>query len=165
MKGGVLIAILNNPRDFRILVEQSWYRIPVASAEKWLKRRWPPRWLAFYQTKAFKAEAYSVRYYAKVREIRAVTRRDLFPGEPPSPKQEKHYYQILLAPLETLPQPIFSRRWRRIVFIPSTWQKFRAAAEINDLYDESPLEDRLWAEFKRLGIDAERQEQVSLKGG
>ena len=25
-----------------------------------------------------------------------------------------------------------------------------SAAEINDLYDESPLEDRLWAELKRL---------------
>jgi len=37
------------------------------------------------------------------------------------------------------------------------------AVEINDLYDESPLEDRLWAEFKRLEISAERQEFVSVK--
>jgi hypothetical protein len=34
------------------------------------------------------------------------------------------------------------------------------AVEINDLYDESPLEDRLWAEMKRLQIHAERQEFV-----
>ena len=37
------------------------------------------------------------------------------------------------------------------------------AVEINDLYDESPLEDRLWAEFKRLKISAERQEFVQVE--
>ena len=36
------------------------------------------------------------------------------------------------------------------------------AVEINDLYDESPLEDRLWAEFKGLRISAERQEFVQV---
>jgi hypothetical protein len=35
--------------------------------------------------------------------------------------------------------------------------------EINDLYDESPLEDRLWVEFKRVEIGAERQEFVEVK--
>jgi len=163
MKGQVLVAIINNSVDFRILCEQSWYRIPVSSVEKWLKQRWPPRWLAFYQTKAFKDEAYAVRYYAKVRKICKVHRSDLFPGEPPSPKQNKVYYQVLLEPLQSLPQPIFSRRWRRIVFISTTFEKFQNAVEINDLYDESPLEDRLWAEFKRLQIQAERQELVTAK--
>ena len=163
MKGEVLIAILNNERDFRVLCEQSWYRIPVTSVEKWLKRRWPPQWLAFYQTKVFKDEAYAVRYYAEVRDIRRVHRRDLFPNESASnPKQHKTYYQLLLGPLQTLPQPICSRRWRRITFIPSTWEKFKSALEINDLYDESPLEDRLWTEFKHLQIHAERQEQVTV---
>lgn len=37
------------------------------------------------------------------------------------------------------------------------------AIEINDLYDESPLEDRLWAEFKRHNISAERQEFITVK--
>jgi hypothetical protein len=36
------------------------------------------------------------------------------------------------------------------------------ALEINDLYDESPLEDRLWAEFKRLQISAERHRHGGL---
>ena len=68
------------------------------------------------------------------------------------------------SPLQRLPQPIFSRRRRLIVFIPTTWRKFVNAAEINDLYDESPLEDRLWAELKRLNISAERQEFMPAKG-
>jgi very-short-patch-repair endonuclease len=46
---------------------------------------------------------------------------------------------------------------RRIVFIPTTWQKFSHAVEINDPFDESSLQDRLWAELKRLQITAERQ--------
>jgi len=61
-----------------------------------------------------------------------------------------------------LPRPIPSRRWRRIVFIPTTWHKFVQATEINDLYDESPLEDRLWAELKRRQISAERQALIQV---
>ena len=162
MKGEVLIAILNNQADFRILCEKSWYRIPTRSVEKWLANCWPPQWVAFYQTKVFLDEAYAVRYYAGVREICEVHRRELFPDEASSHKQDKQYYQLLLEPLQTLTLPIFSRRRRRIVFIPSTWEKFKSAMEINDLYHESPLEDRLWAEFKYFQIQAERQELVTI---
>jgi very-short-patch-repair endonuclease len=49
-----------------------------------------------------------------------------------------------------------------LVFIPTTWEKFTQAVEINGLYDESPLEDRLWAEFKRLQISAERQYYLQI---
>jgi very-short-patch-repair endonuclease len=160
--GEVLIALLNEPRDFHIVQEHNWYRIPVASAAKRLKNRWPPRWLAFYQTKIFEDEAYSVRYYAEVRNIRRVTRRDLFPSEPEGTKSDRVYHQLILGPLQTLSMPIFSRRWRRIIFIPTTWNKFIGATEINDLYDDSPLEDHLWAALKRRNIPAERQEYVTI---
>lgn len=160
--GEVLIAIINNQQDFRILCEQLWYRIPVSSVEKLLRRRWPPQWIAFYQTKIFNDEAYSVRYYAQVKDIRKVHRCDLFPDELPNYKSRKIYYQLLLGPLQALSKPIFSRRRRRIVFIATTWEKFRNAIELNDLYDESPLENRLWAEFKRLQVSAERQEMVMV---
>jgi hypothetical protein len=42
-KGELLVSILNNNRDFQILCEKMWYRIPVDSAEKWLRHRWPPK--------------------------------------------------------------------------------------------------------------------------
>ncbi len=48
-------------------------------------------------------------------------------------------------------------RKRLFVFIPITWAKFDQAVGINDLYDDSPLEDRLWAQLKRQKIAAERQ--------
>jgi hypothetical protein len=156
-RGEVLVAIMNNLLDFAIARDQHWYRIPVRSVERWLKARWPPRWLAFYQTKVFGDEAYAVNYYARVLDIRQVSRWQLFPNEPHDEKGKRRYYQLLLSPLQQLSRPILSRHWRRIVFIPTTWHKFVNAVEINDLYDESPLEDRLWAELKRLEIEAERQ--------
>lgn len=162
-RGQVLVAILNNNLDFNVARDQHWYRIPVSSVEKWLKNRWPPQWLAFYQTKIFGQEAYSVNYYAQVLHIREVHRGLLFPDQPLDERSNRRYYQLFLEPLQRLPKPILSPRLRRIVFIPTTAEKFFAASEINDLYDESPLEDRLWAEFKRLHIHAERQERVEVK--
>ncbi len=164
MRGEVLVAIMNNRLDFNIAHNQHWYRIPVSSVEKFLKRRWPPQWLAFYQTKIFGQQAHAVHYYAQVIDIQKVYRWQLFPDEPHNAKSNRQYYKLILQPLQLLPQPIFSRRLRRIVFIPTTVEKFFNAVEINDLYDESPLEDRLWARFKQLDIYAERQELVSVNG-
>lgn len=162
-RGEVLVAIMNNLLDFAIARDQHWYRIPVRSVENRLKTCWPPQWLAFYQTKVFGSEAHAVKYYARVLDIRQVSRWQLFPNEPRDEKGRKRYYQLILSPLQRLPYPILSRRWRYIVFIPTTWHKFMNAVEINDLYDESPLEDRLWAELKRLEIAAERQYFVKAK--
>ena len=162
--GEVLVAIMNNPLDFAVARDRHWYRIPVSSAEKWLKGRWPPRWIAFYQTKIFGQEAFAINYYSQVIAVREVYRWQLFPDQPRDEKAGRRYYQLLLGPLQRLPESIVSRRRRRIVFIPTTWRRFIGAREINDLYDESPLEERLWLELKRRGIPAERQEFVRLNG-
>lgn len=162
--GSLLVAILNEPRDFHFARDEQWYRIPVASVERFLRGRWPPRRLAFYQTKIFAEERYSVRYYADVLDVRRATRQELFPNEPAGEKSDRHYYRLELAPLQLRPDPIFSRRARRITFIPSTWDKFAAALEINDLYHGSPLEDRLWAALQRRRIPAEREEYLTAGG-
>ncbi len=158
----VLVAILNNVRDFEIARDSHWYRIPLGSVEKWLTRSWPPRWLAFYQTKVFRRESHAVTYFAEVHEVRQVRRGQLFPDQTQDRRRNEPYFQLLLGQLQRLPQPIFSRRFRRIIFIQTTWEKLKTAVEINDLFDESPLEDRLWAAFKRLKIAAERQEYIEL---
>lgn len=162
-RGQVLVAIMNNLLDFNLAQDEHWYRIPVRGTRKRLKERWPPRWLAFYQTKAFGPERYAINYYAPVRRIRVVRRRQLLPEDPGHPRAKEMYHKIEIGPLQRLPQPITSRRWRRIVFIPTTWEKFISAVEINDLFDESPLEDRLWVEFRRHDIDAERQLFLQVK--
>jgi len=160
-RGQVLVAIVNHVRDFDIARQEHWYRIPVASQHRRLRDRWPPKWLAFYQTKVFGAEAYAVRYYARVIDIRKVRRCDLFPDDS-GPKSQKPYYQLCIDELQTLARPVFSRRWRRIVFIPTTWTKLANADEINDLYDGSPLEDKLWAALKCWDIPATRQKWVRI---
>jgi len=152
-RGEVLVAVMNAPSDFAILQSQGWYRIPVGTAPK----RWPPQWLAFYQTKIFGDEAHAVRYYGQVAKINKAPRHVLFPDEPENPKSGRLYYQVHIKSLEQRDQPIPSRRWRRIVFIPTTWAKFTQAEEINDLFDDSPLEDTLWRYLRRERIPAERQ--------
>lgn len=161
-RGEVLVVIMNNSLDFSILHEKLWYRIPVSSKVKWIKDRWPPRWLAFYQTKEFKQDAHAVNYFGRVLDIQEVYRWQLFPNEPEDQKSLQKYFRIHLASLERLQKPILSRRWRRIIFIPTTWQKFSSAEEINDLYEESNLEESLWNEFKQRKIWAERQEHLVI---
>ncbi len=158
----LLVAIMNNQLDMRTAQQDHWYRIPVSSQRKWLANRWPPRWIAFYQTKLFNSERYSVRYYAPVLSIRERSGHQLLPERGfGTEKGQKRYFQLMLGPLQELPQPIFSRRLRRITFIPTTYSKFLEAEEINDLYDDSPLENRLWAALKRARIEAERQFHVT----
>jgi very-short-patch-repair endonuclease len=159
----VLVAIMNNPLDFAVARDQHWYRIPVTSATKWLKGHWPPQWLAFYQTKVFGSEAFAIHHYCQILDHREVYRWQLFPDQPRDEKARQRYYQLFLGPLQRLAPAIVSRRRRRIVFIPTTWQRFVGAVEINDLYHESPLEDLLWQELKRLRIPAERQEFLAIK--
>jgi very-short-patch-repair endonuclease len=161
-EGEVLVAILRDPADFQIACERHWYRIPIASVRKWLRKRWPPDWIAFYHPRIFGESAFSIHYYARVLDVRQVTRATLFPEEAAGPKSDIVYCQVVLDKLERLPRPIASRRRRRIVFIPTTWKKLIAAAEVNDLYDESPLEDLLYAEFTRIRMPVERQEYVKI---
>ena len=77
----VLVAIINSRRDFAIARDEHWYRIPVDSAKRWVGNRWPPHWLAFYQTEPFGTEEFAINYLAKVISIDEVTRKDLFPNE------------------------------------------------------------------------------------
>ncbi len=162
-RGEVLVAIINNRLDFAIAHEKHWYRIPVGSQEKWLKDRWPPKWLALYQTRKLGLNAYAINRYARVLSIRESVRSELFPDQPPDEKSNRLYYQLFLNPLRKLPNPIYSRRHRRIIFIPTTCEKFSSAQEINDLYAESSLEDHLWTALKQRDIRSERQELVTVE--
>ncbi len=157
--GEVLVAILNNPADLSILQQEGWYRIPIRSAP----RRWPPACLAFYQTSVFDHEAYAVRYWGRVSAIEKAKRTDLFSDEPLNPKTSKEYYRLRLERLEVLSTPILSHKPRKILFIPTTWKKFQNARVINDLFDESPLEDHLWEALKKRSLSAELQWELRVK--
>jgi very-short-patch-repair endonuclease len=89
-----------------------------------------------------------------------VRRRELFPDLPGDPKAEREYFKIEFHELRPLPDPIISRRLRRILFISTTFLRFQQAQEINDVFHESPLEELLWETFKAERIEAERQYMV-----
>jgi very-short-patch-repair endonuclease len=149
----VLVALMNNARDWDIVRKRGWYRIPVRSAPGPIKFGW----LAFYQTKEFKEEGWAINYWAEVTGSEIVKRRDLLTDEAHHPRAEEEYYKIRIGELRCVPQPIVSRRQRFIVFISTTLARFQQAEEINDLFHESPLEDEVWNGFKQERIEAERQ--------
>lgn len=161
-KEELLVGIINNVSDLEIARDKHWYRIPVISVNKLLRKRWPPRWIAFYLSGKIKNNAFMIKHYARISGIKIVTRKTLFPHENINSKTNNRYYKISFNELLTLPKPILSRRWRRIIFIQTTFNKFQNAVEINDLFDGSTLEDKLWAELKRSKIEAERQELVQV---
>jgi len=158
IKNDMLVALLPDPGDFAILRTKLWYRIPVGSTP----RGWPPDWLAFYQPKNFKDEAYRIQYYGQVEKIEEVSRRALFPNEIESARAEKRYHRVHLKSLERRPAPILSLRPRRLLFIPTTREKFERAEQINDLFNESPLEDVMWGALKQLAISAECQWRLEV---
>lgn len=157
----VLVGIVTRKKDWAILKEEGWYRIPVKSAPVQLERI---RYLAFYQTKVFDAEKWAVNYYARVKEIKTVRRIELLPDEPNHPRAQEWYYRIAIYELRRLPHPIPSRRWRRIIFIPTTLERLLRAKEINELYHTSPIEEKLYRALERAGLAPERQFYVG-KGG
>jgi very-short-patch-repair endonuclease len=157
-----LVGIINRKKDWAILREQGWYRIPVKTAPENL---FQVCYIAFYQTKVFGAEKWAVNYYARVKDIKMVRRIELLPDEPKHPRAQGWYYRINICELQRLPHPIPSRRWRRIVFIPTTLEKLLTAKEINELYHTSPIEEKLYLALERAGLAPERQFYVRDEGG
>ena len=155
----VLVAIMNNRRDFEIARDEGWYRIPQKHA--------PPSAieaaaLAFYFTKSFGDEKWSIRWYGPVRGHELARRRDLFPDEPDHPRANEPYYKLQLGPLMQLELPIHSLRWRRITFLETSWDRFTAAEEINDLYASGA--DGLYVTLKDEGFWPEREFEIREGG-
>jgi hypothetical protein len=137
----VLVAIVKRPRDLEIARVLGWYRIPLATAPKTVR----VDWIAFYQTAAFGEERWSVRYIAPVRGYELVTREELLRDERDHPRAKEPYFKLQLGPLEVLPRPIPSRRWRRFTFLYSTGEQLIHANDLKDLKVRSSREkDLLW---------------------
>lgn len=158
-RGEMLLAVFKYKYSLTILQEEGWYHIPVDHAPK----SWPPKWMCFYQGKAFEKEAYRVEYYGELESYETVPYRELFPNRIESEKSNWLYYRVRLKELKQLPQTIPSFRPRRLSFVPTTWAKFESAEQINDLFDEGPLEDLMWKELKGLDVKAERQWALSVE--
>lgn len=148
----VLVAIVNNTRDWAIVRDQHWYRLPV----KHIPRRGiNAPILAFYQTKEFGDEKWSINYYADALSWQTVRRSQLLPDEPNHPRANELYYKVQLGILRPLPHPIVSRKWRRLTFIVTHWGRLQEAQEVNELLHGTIWEERLWRALRKLGRLAE----------
>jgi very-short-patch-repair endonuclease len=156
----VLVALLPKISALDVLRSEGWYHIPVENAPK----RWPPKVMAFYQGMVFgKEERSKIRYYGEVDDYPVVPRKELFPDDEENRhKAERLYYRVNIKNLQSLYEPIVSYRPRRLVFIPTTLSKFENAEQINDLFDGSPLEDRLWQALRYISVLAERQWKIKI---
>ncbi|NJN14952.1 MAG: hypothetical protein HC822_00870 [Oscillochloris sp.] len=137
----VLVAILRNPHDLTIAREQGWYRLPARHAPA----RLAAEWLAFYQTGAFGAERWQVRYYAPILRYQLLTRREMLPDEPDHPQADAPYYRIAIGPLASLDLPVPAARLRRVTFICTTFGCLRRASDVRELFHppQSPPDD-IW---------------------
>ncbi len=160
MTGGpdpqVLVVLVNNLADWRRVVEEGWYRIPLRSAPQPVAASY----LAFYLSRVFGSDAFQIRFYAPVQRFQTLTRRELLPHDPDHPRAGHSYYRVELGALQELARPVPSRRLRRITFIPTTLRRLQQADEINDLWMADDVEDMLWELFRDAGIKAERRLEI-----
>ena len=77
---------------------------------------------------------------------------------------DEPYYKIQLGAIERLPEPIPSRRWRRITFFYTTGELLASAGEINDLMVGSAEREQLWMALRERGLSAEKQYQPTQEG-
>jgi len=131
----VLVAVVTRPRDLAAVRDEGWYRIPLRRAP----RNLAAEYLAFYQTAAFGAERWAVRYLAAVRAVEIAVRAALLPDEPRHARASECYYRFALGPLHVLPAALHSRQLRRITFISTTYGQLLRARDVAELWH--PLED------------------------
>ena len=155
----VLVAVMTNPSDFRLARDEGWYRIPVRHAPSCTA---DAAVLGFYFTTTFEDEKWAVHWYSEVRGHELVLRRDLFPDESDHLRANERYYKLQIGPLIRREPPIPSLRWRRVTCIATTWDRFSAAEEINDLYVSGA--DGLYVMLKESGFFPERDYFIREKG-
>jgi hypothetical protein len=162
-KKDVLVALWPEPRDLEFARERGWYRVRPGAAIDRLGDLTRFRTLAFYQPDSFGSDGRRVRYRATVLGYERRTRAELLPEERDHVRGEQPYHCFHLGPLEELPQPILSRKGRRLLFIPSTEHRIATAREINDLFAGTLIEDRLFDALRREGLWPEREYFIELR--
>ncbi|MDO8552422.1 MAG: DUF559 domain-containing protein [bacterium] len=158
-KKTVLVCVLKDKRDLRILLKEHWYRIPVA----YLPRRKFTH-LAFYQPAEFGRFGKRVQYYARVRSSQTAKRIDLLPKEKHHPRANDNYLRIELAWVKKLAYPIKNIIPRRVSFGFTTLKSLLKAGDILELYGVAPTEQIIERGLRRLGIKTEKEFNIS-KGG
>jgi len=148
----VLVGIVPRVSDFEIANRERWYRIPWSVIESWVT----PGYIAFYFGQAFGGDAGTIRYYAQVHHAEVLKRIDLFPNQPRHPRAHMDYVRVHLDAPEERSEPITSRRQRRVVLLPTTWERFMTAEDLNDLYRGDEEEEVFYGRMVEQDLKPER---------
>jgi hypothetical protein len=148
----ILVAVMNNPRDFEIARVLGWYRIPLRSAPKVVA----VDYLAFYQTGAFGEEKWRIQTIAEVRGHELTTRAELLRDEAEHPHANQEYFKIQLGPLERLRQPILAEDWRRITFFYTLGEHLLKAETVSDLIVASGERQVLWKALRERAYEVQQ---------
>jgi hypothetical protein len=140
----ILVCLLPSPRDLEIARLLGWYRIPFRSAPKVVA----VDDLAFYQPGSFGDEAGKIEWTAAVRGHELTTRAELLKDESDHPRAGEEYYKIQLGPLERLPHPVVTDKWKRLTFLYTTGEYLLKAKTLNDLVVESDERSLLWQSLR-----------------
>lgn len=154
----VLVAILKNKNDQRILLKHHWYRIPV---EFLPKREF--KYLAFYQPTIFGKHGKRIEYYARVLRRKVCKRISLLPKEAKHPRANDNYLKLEFAEVKKLPRPIRNIIPRRVSFGFTTLKNLFSSRDILELYGVPATEQIIGQRLKYFGIKAEPEFPVSIK--
>lgn len=155
----VLVGVLKNKNDRRILLRERWYRIPV---EFLPKRRFA--YVAFYQPAAFGKKGKRIEYYARVRRKKVLRRTKLLPKETSHPRARENYLKIEFGEVKRLPRPVRNVIPRRVSFGFTDLKTLLSARDILELYGVPKTEQIVKSRLKKLGIKPLSEFPVSIKG-
>jgi hypothetical protein len=157
----VLVVLLPEKSDWKIANEQGWYRIPTNIKNLPINiKDGTAEYIAFYHNSKFETDLkWKIQKYAKIKGISIVKRKDLFPNEPSnSRKAFRSYYKIEFDELLELPKPFVARQGRRLLFVPTTEDKFFSGyTNFNILFHGSPLEEQMQDIIESMNIHYERE--------
>jgi very-short-patch-repair endonuclease len=153
----VLVGVIKNRRDFRILLKDGWYRIPLLHMPK---RKFS--YIAFYQPTSFGKNGKRIEYYARAGKRVIVQRIYLLPKEKDHPRAHDMYAKIECNKIQKLPKTIKNISPRRVSFGFTTLKSLLTSKNILELYGVPETEEIIKRELQRAGIKAQREFSVSV---
>ena len=169
-KNNTLIVYLKEPKDWQIVKKFGIYRIrnSIKHPPKILKDRSVEN-IAFYLPSRFGKNKYSIRHYAKVKNVSIAPRYQCCPNEKRNFKSTWNYYKIDVEIPQLLQEPIYHFRAAKkklsrgqMIMFPTTYEKLITAQELNFLYNGSYLEERMWKMLLDNNIYPEREWPVRI---
>ena len=147
----ILVCVMPSPRDMEIARLLGWYRVPLRTAPKVI----PVDYLAFYQPSSFGQRGGQIEFVAPVHGHELLTRAELIRDEADHPHAHEEYYKIQIGALEKLPNPILSKKWKRLTFLYTTGEYLLQAQTLNDLVVKDDERKLLWQSLRERAKNAD----------